>query len=206
MAYREDRTMQELKELDRKLSMDMDEDEIYARNDPQRPLRTKADYKPEVLFVGQILGAEGFENQDALFLEVIFKYGEKWSLLANVPPIQTHSCYPDEDGTYIFAHPFEFYMTTGSVFGWPKFIIKVYRLDEYGKIDAVAYGSVPLPNQAGTFEMECPTWRPMGNCVDESYSFFLGGPPKLTTLNPLTRDLTLRENISTISSGTIHIQ
>ena len=46
----------------------------------------------------------------------------------------------------------------------------------------------------------------MGNVVDESYSFFLGGPPKLTTLNPLTKDLNLRENISTVSSGTVYIQ
>ena len=46
----------------------------------------------------------------------------------------------------------------------------------------------------------------MGSLVDEAHSFYLGGPPKFTTLNPLTKQLTLRENISTISSGTLHIQ
>ena len=46
----------------------------------------------------------------------------------------------------------------------------------------------------------------MGSLMDEAHAFYLGGPPKFTTLNPLTKQLTLRENISTISSGTIHIQ
>jgi hypothetical protein len=100
------------------------------------------------------MGADGFENQDALFLEVIFKHGKNWHLLANPAPIQTHSCFPDEDGTYIFGHPFEYYLSAESIFGWPKFIIKVHRLDDTGKIDPIAYGSIPLPNQAGSFDIE----------------------------------------------------
>ena len=151
----ERRRNQQLQDLRRKLDDDISLSEnSMEMGDPEKPLRTKADYKPEALFVGQILGADGFENEDALFLEVIFKHGEHWQMLANAPPIQTHSCYADEDGTYVFAHPFEFYLTSGSIFGWPKFIIKVYRLDDFGKIDAIAYGSVTLPNQAGSFELE----------------------------------------------------
>ena len=150
-----DDTRNELHELDRRLSLDdSEEDDLANQAQPERPLRTKADYKPEVFFVGQILGADGFENEDALFLEVIFKHGKNWSLLANPSPIQTHSCFPDEDGTYIFAHPFEYYLTSESIFGWPKFIIKVHRLDDTGKIDPIAYGSITLPNQAGSFEIE----------------------------------------------------
>ena len=45
----------------------------------------------------------------------------------------------------------------------------------------------------------------MGSIVDEAHAFYMGGPPKFTTLNPLTKNLELRENISTISSGTVHI-
>ena len=151
-ARREEDLINDLNhKLDVDLSLDGTEKDVMH---PERPLRTKADYKPEALFVGQILGADGFDNEDALFLEVIFNHGEHWKLLANPPPIQTHSCYPDEDGTFVFAHPFEFYLTSGSIYGWPKFIIKVYRLDDFGKIDAIAYGSLTLPNQAGSFELE----------------------------------------------------
>ena len=207
MAADADRTLNELRDLDRKLSLgDSEEEDSQIYRDPHKPLRTKADFKPEALFVGQILGADGFELNDAIFWEAIFQHGDKWEMLSTPPPIQTHSCYPDDEGAYVFSHPFEFYMTTGSIFGWPKFIIKVYRLDDFGKIDAIAYGSVILPNQPGSFELEWPTWRPLGNSFDEAYTFFLGGPPKLTTLNPLTRDLKLRENICTISSGTIYVQ
>ena len=88
----------------------------------------------------------------------------------------------------------------------PKFILKVWRLDQFGKVDCISYGSAVLPNEAGSFEFESPTWRPMGSLMDEAHAFYLGGPPKFVTLNPLTRQLTLRENISTISSGTLHIQ
>ena len=88
---------------------------------------------------------------------------------------------------------------------WPKFIFKVHRLDRFGKIDCVAYGSTFLPNQPGSHEFECSTWRPMGSLMDEAHAFYLGGPPKFTTLNPLTKKLELRKNISTISSGTIHL-
>jgi hypothetical protein len=48
-----------------------------------------------------------------------------------------------------------------------------------GKIDNIAYGVVSLPNTTGSFELEVPTWRPMSGWSEESYNFFLGGPPKL---------------------------
>ena len=92
MAGRNDETRNELRELDKRLSIgDSDEEPAKLHTHPEKSLRTKADYKPEVLFVGQILGADSFENQDALFLEVIFKHGKNWNLLANPQPIQTHS-------------------------------------------------------------------------------------------------------------------
>ena len=90
MGDRSDSIKEELDEIDKKLSMD-GSDFGYDNYDNQQQLRVKADFKPEVFFVGQILGGDGFENQDGLFLEVIFKHGEHWQQLTNVPPIQTHS-------------------------------------------------------------------------------------------------------------------
>ena len=71
----------------------------------------------------------------------------------------------------------------------PKLNLKVWRLDQYGKLDNIAYGVINLPNETGSFELECPTWRPMSGWREESYSYYLGGPPKLVNSDPIVRDL-----------------
>ena len=71
----------------------------------------------------------------------------------------------------------------------PKLNLKIWRLDEYGKLDNIAYGVVNLPNETGSFDLECPTWRPMSGWREESYSYYLGGPPKLVNSDPIVKDL-----------------
>ena len=87
----------------------------------------------------------------------------------------------------------------------PKLNIKVWRLDQYGKLDNIAYGVINLPNETGSFELECPTWRPMSGWREESYSYYLGGPPKLVNSDPIVRDLNQRRFLTSMSSGTVHI-
>ena len=74
-----------------------------------------------------------------------------------------------------------------------------------GKIDNIAYGVVNLPNQTGTFELEVPTWRPMRGWSEESFNFYLGGPPKLVNSDPVVKNLESRRYLTSMSSGTIHI-
>ena len=87
----------------------------------------------------------------------------------------------------------------------PKLNLKVWRLDQYGKLDNIAYGVINLPNETGCFELECPTWRPMSGWREESYSYYLGGPPKLLNSDPIVRDLNQRRFLTSMSSGTVHI-
>ena len=84
-------------------------------------------------------------------------------------------------------------------------MMKVWRLDEFGKLDTISYGVVCLPNETGSFDLEVPTWRPMTGWQDESYTYYLGGPPKLTNVDPLVRNLNKRREIASMSSGTIHV-
>ena len=83
--------------------------------------------------------------------------------------------------------------------------IKVWRLDQYGKLDNIAYGVVNLPNETGSFDIECPTWRPMTGWSEESYNFYLGGPPKLMNTNAIVKNLEHRKLLTTMSSGTVII-
>ena len=71
----------------------------------------------------------------------------------------------------------------------PKMELKVWRLDQYGKLDTIAYGCLNLPCETGSFDLDCPTWRPMTGWREESFNFYLGGPPKLINTDPLVRDL-----------------
>ena len=41
----------------------------------------RADYKPEIFFIGQIVGGTDFPtNQDGIFVEASLKYGEDWNI------------------------------------------------------------------------------------------------------------------------------
>ncbi len=83
--------------------------------------------------------------------------------------------------------------------------MKIWRLDSYGKLDNIAYGVINLPNETGSFDIECPTWRPMSGWREESYNYYLGGPPKLVNSDPIVRDLNQRRFLTSMSSGTVHI-
>jgi hypothetical protein len=83
-------------------------------------LRVRADYKPEVYFIGQIVGGTDFPtDQDGIFVEASLKYGESWQPLKKEQiSMQTHTAYPDDEGFFVFAHPFDFAFVCESVQGW----------------------------------------------------------------------------------------
>jgi hypothetical protein len=53
--------------------------------------------------------------------------------------MQSHSAFPDDDGMFIWAHPFDIHFNAGCIHGWPKFMLKVWRLDDFGKLDNSKY-------------------------------------------------------------------
>ena len=76
----------------------------------------KADYKPEIFFLGQIVGGSDFPTElDGLFCEASLKYSDNWKMFEKVPTLQTHTAYCDEEGFYVWAHPFDFHFACESV-------------------------------------------------------------------------------------------
>jgi Ciliary basal body-associated, B9 protein len=122
----------------------------------------------------------------------------KDSLSGHIPSIFTSLAKVYRDGKY-------FNSVIEVTYDRPKLNLKVWRLDQYGKLDNIAYGVINLPNETGSFELECPTWRPMSGWREESYSYYLGGPPKLLNSDPIVRDLNQRRFLTSMSSGTVHI-
>ena len=82
--------------------------------------RRKADFKPEIFFIGQIVGGTDFPtDQDGIFVEACVVYGETWDLVGKKnTDMQTHTSFADDEGFFIFAHPFDFNFVVESVQGW----------------------------------------------------------------------------------------
>ena len=80
----------------------------------------KADFKPEIYFIGQIVGGTDFPTeQDGIFVEASLLHGEEWKVLnKTAPTLQTHTSYADDEGFFVFAHPFDFHFVSESVQGW----------------------------------------------------------------------------------------
>ena len=80
----------------------------------------RADFKPEVYFIGQIVGGTDFPSeQDGIFVEASLKHGDSWiPLKKDAGTIQTHTSYADDEGFFVFAHPLEFGFICESVQGW----------------------------------------------------------------------------------------
>ena len=84
-------------------------------------LRKMADYKTELFFIGQIVGGSDFPTDiDGLFVEASLKYGaENWHLVPEkANALQTHTAYCDDEGFFVWAHPFDFQFYCESVQGW----------------------------------------------------------------------------------------
>ena len=107
-----DDNQQQLKDLQQKQM-----DQLQALGDR---MRSRADFKPEVHFIGQIVGGQDFPTDlDGIFVEASLKYGEDWKLFEkNNVQIQTHTAYADDEGFFVFAHPFDFHFACESIQGW----------------------------------------------------------------------------------------
>lgn len=164
-----------------------------------------ADFKPEVHFIGQIVGASNIDEQDGLFCDVYFETGVDWKILSPHESYQTQTAYPSYGNSVIFGHPFDLHYTTKSIYGWPKLICRIWKFDDSSKIDLMAYGVTTLPNTTGFHELEFNTWILQGNLKTEILGFFLETKPKMNTLDPISLDLNDRKELLTKPGPVVHI-
>lgn len=54
-----------------------------------------SDFKPEIHFIGQIVGSSNVISSDGIFLEAFFEAGEKWKSLSPISTMQTQTSYTD---------------------------------------------------------------------------------------------------------------
>jgi len=56
---------------------------------------------------------------------------------------------PQPGQLFVWGHPIDLHFSINDYSGWPKALIKVWRLDRSNKIDACSYGTVHFPRTAG---------------------------------------------------------
>jgi|TARA_B110000208_G_C11687261_1_gene400992 hypothetical protein len=127
--------------------------------------------RPEVHFVGEIVSGCGFGPGVSCRWRVVF--GESWELMgADASRFgQTHWDYPknDEGDVCAWGHPLDLHLQTTNVEqGWPRLILKVMKMDDWERIEVVAYGQASLPTTSGSHRIEVNTWRPMGSDFEEA--------------------------------------
>ena len=168
-------------------------------------LRTVASSIPEVHFIGDIRKGDDF-NGSSITCKWSIDWGETWSLLSGAQKGQTQYATRSDDTGCVWNHPIDVHFTTANMKGWPRIILQVWNLDNYGRTSLIGYGFSHLPTTAGMQVIDVKCWRPKGTMGEECKTFFLG------TSVHLTRDSLIfdeawenRHRLVTVSSGTVSI-
>lgn len=134
------------------------------------------------------------------------EWGKSWSFLAGEESSQTQYSAQDDDGVQVFNHPIDAHFAAASMQGWPRIIMQVWELDEYGRSILSGYGFAHLPTNPGHHELEVRCWRPSGSMREELESFFLGTSSCVVDENVIFgKAWEKRSQLVTVSSGVVSL-
>ena len=156
-----------------------------------------ADFKCEVHFLGQIVGASNLIEKNPVFIEAYFVTGEQWRYLSPKSTIQTQTSFIDQNNFACFCHNFDLHLTTENLHGWPRMVVRIWKLDVVNKTDLLSYGTTILPNTSGYHEITFETFCLKGNLINETLGFFMDSKPKMNTSDPVTSNLDKRKYLIT---------
>jgi len=134
--------------------------------------------EPELHIIGELIGGEGFDSDNA-FAAFEFRYGKEWTLVGGETKGQTQVDYPYDSTSAVWNHPIDLHFYSRTLQGWPRIILELFKLDQYGGKQLFGYGFTFVPTTPGSHEVEMDVWRPCGTPHEEVYDFFLGGVPNL---------------------------
>jgi len=135
---------------------------------------------PEVHFIGEIVGASGFDGID-LHARWNFVFNEeKWRLLQGDQAGRTWMAERGgEDGDIAaWNHPIDACFATTGLAGWPQLLLEVHQGDFHRRVDPCGHGFINIPSQPGEHTLECVISRPKGSQMEELRAYYLGGNPR----------------------------
>lgn len=174
-------------------------------------IRSPADGIPEVHILGEISEGIGFKADKFISCKWYLEWGKAWSLLAGDEASQTQyaaSSSDNYDGVQevVWNHPIDVHFATASMQGWPRIIMQLCELDDYGRSVLSGYGFTHLPTNPGYHELEIHCWRPSGSVIDELNAFFLGTSPCLADEKMIFgKAWETRSKLNTVASGIVKL-
>lgn len=76
------------------------------------------------------------------------EWGRAWSFLEGDESSQTQYASSD-DGVQVWNHPIDVHFASASIQGWPRMVMQVWELDEYGRSILAGYGFAHMPTNPG---------------------------------------------------------
>ncbi|KAK9877148.1 hypothetical protein WA026_016892 [Henosepilachna vigintioctopunctata] len=132
----------------------------------------------EVHIIGELSQSKDF-GQQHLFCKWYLQIGNNWRLLSGKKEGQTQVSSNEFEDICKWSYPLDIHLATSGLQGWPKIYIQVFHLDWVGRSHLYGYGVVTIPTHPGQHELDCYTWRPVGNLRERFVQYFMGGGPQL---------------------------
>jgi len=175
----------------------------------QERMRIAFERIPEVHFLGEISFGESCSTSSDVCISCRWRidWGKSWSSVAGECSGQSQYSLRRDDGHAIWNHPIDLHLISASVQGWPRMIVQLWELDEYGRAGLAGYGFCHLPVNVGqTINVDIPCWRPCGTSREELEALFLGTKPILTNDDIIFgSSWKNRCRIVTVSAGKVHL-
>eukprot|EP01137_Pigoraptor_chileana_P016609 Opistho-2@73624 len=158
----------------------------------------------ELHIIGELVGASGFPSTN-LYCKWGIVTGAAWRCLEGQVAGQTQVDTPRDAICAKWSHPIDVHFATKGIQGWPKLHFQVWHLDGYGRSELYGYGFCHVPTSPGFHEVDCVTWRPAGNLMEQISAFFLGGGLQLKSPD-LVYNGADRYRLRTVAMGNVHLQ
>ncbi|GBG27460.1 B9 domain-containing protein 2 [Hondaea fermentalgiana] len=166
--------------------------------------RQVALHEPEVHVIGEIDGGINFGSGVCCRWQLDF--GSAWEPLSGNVEGQTHVDYPSDGDSAVWSHPLDVHFLAKGIQGWPRLLVQVWQMDEFGRVHLRGYGFTHLPCASGSYELDVATWRPMGTLKEEIAANFLGVTPQLRDMDLLFKKAwSDRCRLSTTSAGIVRV-
>jgi B9 domain-containing protein 2 len=130
--------------------------------------------------------------------------GKHWGVLDGLTDGHTQTAYGPEGVLAVWNHPVDIHYQTTSMQGWPKLIVQIQHLDEYGRVQIIAHGFAHIPCTPGSHEITVSCWRATGTQREELRAFFLNEYPVLLDEDLVYHKATsYRHRLVTVPSGKV---
>lgn len=163
--------------------------------------------------IGDVVGAQWFTDCERLYCRwrLVDDYGNKktdncWTLLSGTKVGVTQIASARDGNVALWSHPIDVRYSLSAIDGWPRFFCEVWKIDKFDRHEIAGYGYCLVPTEPGERDIECVTWRPIGNAKERLREFFIGSNKHLKDSSVVYRDINQKFPLQTQTTGIVHLR